>query len=59
MSDKLTDKSEMPFGMHKGTFMEDVPAKYLLWMYDKGMQEGNVKRYIKENMKYLQEEDGS
>lgn len=34
----LTDDSEMPFGIHKGTKMSDVPAQYLLWMYDTYMQ---------------------
>lgn len=26
----------MPFGMHKGKPLGDVPAKYLLWLWDSG-----------------------
>jgi uncharacterized protein (DUF3820 family) len=29
-----TDKSLMPFGKHKGTALANVPASYLLWIYD-------------------------
>lgn len=31
---KLTDESLMPFGKHKGEKMANVPASYLLWLYD-------------------------
>lgn len=37
MSVPLTDESEMPFGKHKGEKMKDVPAKYLLWLWDNGV----------------------
>lgn len=26
----------MPFGKHKGKRLEDVPASYLLWLWDDG-----------------------
>jgi len=41
----LTDDSLMPFGKHKGTRMEDVPAKYLDWLDGEGIK-GPVKDYI-------------
>lgn len=30
----LTDDSLMPFGKHRGTKMERVPANYLLWLVE-------------------------
>lgn len=35
--DLITDQSPMPFGKHKGTAMEAIPAKYLLWLWDNGV----------------------
>jgi hypothetical protein len=34
-----TDASIMPFGKHSGTRLEDVPAQYLLWLWDNGVHE--------------------
>jgi hypothetical protein len=31
----LFDNDPMPFGKHKGTRMEDVPASYLHWLWTK------------------------
>lgn len=50
---KLTDNSLMPFGVHKGKKMADVPGKYLLWIYEQNL---DVMNYIKENMDVLQQE---
>ncbi len=44
---KLTDKDPMPFGVHKGIKMANVPAKYLIWIYEQNL---DVMSYIKENM---------
>lgn len=33
----MNDQSEMPFGKHKGKKLEDVPASYLLWLWDNGV----------------------
>jgi uncharacterized protein (DUF3820 family) len=54
---RLTDDSPMPFGKHKGEQMQDVPASYLLWLYDSKLENQLVKNYIEENMEVLQEED--
>ena len=32
----LTDDSVMAFGKHKGERLENVPARYLLWLWDDG-----------------------
>jgi len=50
---KLTDNSPMPFGTHKGTKMANVPAKYLLWIYEQNL---DVMNYIKDNMDVLRKE---
>lgn len=33
----MNDQSEMPFGKHKGEKLENVPASYLLWLWDNGV----------------------
>jgi hypothetical protein len=33
-ADDLTDDSPMPFGCHKDKKMSEVPASYLLWLWD-------------------------
>lgn len=54
---KLTDESLMPFGdAHKGTPMADVPASYLMYLYDDGLKPGNVRTYIEENMDSITKE---
>lgn len=30
----MNDESIMPFGKHKGEKLANVPADYLLWLYD-------------------------
>jgi len=31
---KATDETIMPFGAHKGKKLANVPADYLIWMYE-------------------------
>jgi hypothetical protein len=45
----LTDQSLMPFGLHKGTKLANVPASYLLWVYDNLTLRPDLKKYIDEN----------
>lgn len=52
----LTDNSPMPFGQHKGKAMANVPAQYLLWLYNKGVAHGPVGRYILDNLEALKSE---
>lgn len=40
---------EMTFGIHKGKNIKDVPADYLLWLYDNDKCFGKVKEYINKN----------
>jgi uncharacterized protein (DUF3820 family) len=55
----LADNDPMPFGNHKGVPMEEVPASYLLWLWDNGVwQEPNkpIHRYIKDSFSALETE---
>lgn len=56
MSDKLNDESLMPWGKYKGDKMENVPAEYLLWLYENDKCSGNVKEYIIDNLNVLEKE---
>lgn len=53
---KLKDDSPMPFGKYKGTAMINVPADYLLFLYDTGKCNTEVKLYIAENLEILKKE---
>lgn len=45
----------MPFGNYEGTPMQDVPAKYLLFLFDNGTR-GDVTDYIKRSMSALRQD---
>lgn len=55
----LTDKDIMPFGKHAGELMQDVPAKYLLYIYDSSMisaKYSDVRDYIEANIDVLKQQ---
>ena len=53
----LTDTDPMPFGLHRGKPMQDVPARYLLWLRDQGgCHHLAVNAYIFENLDALEKE---
>lgn len=64
---ELIDLSPMPFGKHLGEPMEDVPAKYLFYLWnedywriykeDKHTVRHLVARYIARNFSALEKED--
>jgi uncharacterized protein (DUF3820 family) len=45
----------MPYGIHKGKKMANVPDEYLRWLYDNNRCSGEVRRYIVENMDAIKE----
>ncbi|MGV6816139.1 MAG: putative quorum-sensing-regulated virulence factor [Thiotrichales bacterium] len=60
----------MPFGTHQDKEMSEVPAKYLLWLYDElndrratgttlDHNEKNVFDYIEDNLDVLNAEVGA
>lgn len=56
---QLIDVSEMPFGMHKGKLMQDIPASYLHWLWTSGKNVDKtcpVANYIKRNLQALKKE---
>lgn len=52
----LNDDSLMPFGKYKGTKMGNVPAEYLMWLYDNNKCDKAVREYIEDNLDVLQYE---
>ena len=46
--EELEDDSLMPWGKYKGECMIDVPAYYLIWLYDNNKCSGPVKNYIED-----------
>ena len=46
----------MPFGKFKGRPMANVPAPYLLWLYNNNCNHQGVKRYIVSNLELLNRE---
>lgn len=53
---KLTDNDLMPWGIHQGTKMANVPADYLLYLYREGKCDRPVKEYIIDNLDALKAE---
>lgn len=53
MAQALNDNSTMPFGIHKGKKMANVPDHYLKWLYDNKKCSGDVKAYIEDNADLL------
>ena len=55
---EITDNTPMPFGKHKGKAMVNIPAQYLLWLYNEGCSHTGVKKYIIDNLDGLRKEAG-
>jgi len=51
----LTDLDPMPFGMHKGKPMQEVPVKYLHWLWSQPSRDGSnpVIAYVRQNLHAL------
>lgn len=54
----MTDESLMPYGIHKDKKIANVPASYLIWLYENNKCSGEVREYIKENLDVLISERG-
>jgi uncharacterized protein (DUF3820 family) len=52
----LSDNTPMPFGKYRGKPMIEVPAHYLLWLFNQGCDDERVKNYIAENLDALNKE---
>lgn len=53
----MTDKDPMPFGKHKGTPLEDVPASYFHWLHMERCDHPGIKKYIQDNLASLKAEN--
>ena len=51
-----TDNDIMPFGKYKGRKMANVPAKYLIYIYDENKCNNKVREYIEDNLDALKSE---
>jgi len=49
----LTDEDLMPFGKYKGYSMINVPASYLLWLYENNKCDRQVMDYIIDNLDFI------
>lgn len=56
MSEVLTDDSIMWFGDYKGRKLVNVPASYLLYIYNNNKAFGKLKDYIEDNLQVLEVE---
>lgn len=45
---KLTDKSIMWFGKHRGKSLEQIPDDYFFWLYGQSNLDPRMKTYIEE-----------
>lgn len=52
----FTDRSIMPYGKHKGKMMANVPADYLLFIWENHELRGPLKEYISENLEVIKKQ---
>lgn len=52
----FNDDTLMPFGQHKGVKLANVPAAYLIYIYENYKLSEPLKNYIKENLEVLKME---
>jgi uncharacterized protein (DUF3820 family) len=52
----MNDESLMPWGRYKGYNMINVPASYLIWLYENNKCDDQVREYIEDNLSFLREE---
>ena len=53
---KVKDTDIMPFGMHKGKKLANVPASYLIWLFENDKCFGQLLNYIRNNEDALRQE---
>jgi uncharacterized protein (DUF3820 family) len=53
---EYNDNTPMPFGKYQGKTLINVPAVYLLWLYNNNCSHEGVKKYIVDNLEILKKE---
>lgn len=49
----MDDNTPMPWGLHKGRKMANVPSSYLKWVYDNNKGDAAVRGYIESNLNVI------
>ncbi len=52
----MDDNSIMPYGKYQGQKMANVPASYLIWLYNENKCAGEVRQYVYKNLEDLKME---
>jgi uncharacterized protein (DUF3820 family) len=52
----MDDETILTFGKYKGIKLANIPATYLLWLYENNKCFGELKDYIIDNLDVLQKE---
>jgi|SRR5579859_7241448 len=53
---KLKDDSKMPYGIHQGEKMANIPPDYLVWLFENNKCSPAVAFYVSENLDNLKKE---
>jgi len=57
----MNDETLMPWGLHKGRKMANVPSAYLKWIHDNNKGDAAIRGYIESNwdviLKDLEEQE--
>lgn len=52
----ITDETIMTYGKHRGKEFQEIPADYLIWLYEETDCPLNIKTYVEDNMDVLEAE---
>ena len=52
----MTDTDKITFGIHKGKAMANIPASYLMFLWESKKATPEVLEYIKENLEVIKRE---
>lgn len=56
MKEKIYGDYIIPYGRYQGKKMKDIPAKYLVWLYNHNRTSHEVAKYVRWNRDVLLEE---
>jgi hypothetical protein len=53
---KYTDQTKIPFGKHEGEKLANIPAEYLIWLFENNRTNPPLTVYVRENLDNLRKE---
>ena len=56
-TEPVTDETVITFGIHTGKKIANVPARYLIFIYEQGKCPENIRDYIKDNWDVLKKQE--